>query len=185
MTGRFASASGIVKIVKHNNALRVMMQDQQFSLNSVDDKWYSLKLLLFGFIPVKIASIDSLHLTVRTIDDQRILGVDQYGLQVPFGIEYEPVPVPAAWAESAGNYLLTTDDKLPPFDSLSLALEGDVLILRTTARKIGKMAMVLQPISDTEAKVLGFGRAGGVIVELLNQHNQKKIRTLGMEFNKS
>lgn len=180
--GRFASANGIVEISQHNHALRAVMQGQQFSLKSIDSEWYSLQLLLFGLLPLRVASIASLYLTVRMIDGRRILGVDQYGLQVPFGIEYQPVSIPAAWADSLGKYHLKTYDKLAPFNSLSVTIEDDILFLRTTARKLGKMAMVLKPVSDTEAIVLGFGRAGGVTVELLNQNDEKILRMLGLEF---
>jgi CubicO group peptidase (beta-lactamase class C family) len=185
VTGRFASANGMVKFIQHNHALRAIMQGQQFSLKSIDGEWYSLQLLLFGWMPLRIASIASLYLTVRTIDGRRILGADQYGLQVPFGIEYMPISIPVGWADALGKYHLKTDDKLPPFNSLSLTIEGDVLFLRTTARKVGKMAMVLQPVSDTEAIVLGFGRAGGVTVELLNHNDEKILRMLGLEFIKN
>jgi hypothetical protein len=161
------------------------MQGQQFSLTPTDDGWFSLRLLLFGFLPVWIASIAALRLTVRMINGRRILGLDQYGLQVPFGVEYTSTPIPLEWTESSGEYHLKTKDKLPPFNSLRLTIEEGVPTLRTIARKVGRMSMVLQPITDTEATILGFGRTGGVTVELINQNGVRTLGMLGMEFTKS
>ena len=47
------------------------------------------------------------------------------------------------------------------------------------------MSLVLRPISDTEAVVLGFGRVAGVTVELSYQDVKKILKMLGLEFAKS
>jgi CubicO group peptidase (beta-lactamase class C family) len=184
-TGTFAAANGIIQISQHKDALRAKMQGMQFSLTDRGDGWYAPRLLLFGFLPVKIASIESLRLAVRSIDGQRILGMEQYGLRVPFGVEYSPVDIPATWAESVGEYRLTTQDKLPPFTSLRLKMKDGTLFLQLTARKAGKMSLVLRPISDTEAVVLGFGRVAGVTVELFYQDGVRIMKMIGLEFAKS
>jgi hypothetical protein len=46
------------------------------------------------------------------------------------------------------------------------------------------MSLVLHPLSDGEAVVLGFGRTGGVTVELISQDGSRKLRFLGLEFEK-
>ncbi|MFL7869500.1 MAG: serine hydrolase domain-containing protein [Anaerolineales bacterium] len=184
-TGIFAAPNGIVQIFRHNNSLHAKMQGMQFSLTDTGDDWYAPRLLLFGFLPVKLASIESLRMTVRSINEQRILGMEQYGLRAPFGVEYSPVDIPASWAESLGKYQLTTQDKLPPFTSLLLTISHNALLLRLTARKAGKMSLVLKPISDTEAVVLGFGRVAGVTVGLSHQDDVKTLKMVGLEFAKS
>jgi CubicO group peptidase (beta-lactamase class C family) len=184
-TGTFAATNGIVQIFRHKDALRASMQGMQFSLRDTSNGWYTPRLLLFGFLPIKIASLESLRLAVRSIDGQRILGMEQYGLRVPFGVEYSPVDIPAAWAESLGEYRLTTQDKLPPFTSLRCQMKDDTLFLHLTARKAGKMSLVLRPISDTEAVILGFGRVAGVTVELSHQDDVKTMKMIGLEFAKS
>jgi CubicO group peptidase (beta-lactamase class C family) len=184
-TGTFAAPNGIVQIFRHKDTLRAKMQGMQFSLTDKGDGWYAPRLLPFGFLPVKMASIESLRLSVRFIEGQRILGMEQYGLRVPFGVEYTPVDIPAAWAESLGMYHLTTQDKLPPFTSLRLKMKDGTLFLQLTARKAGKMSLVLRPISDTEAVVLGFGRVAGVTVDLSHQGDVKVLKMIGLEFVKS
>jgi hypothetical protein len=95
--------------------------------------------------------------------------MEQFGFRVPFSVEYSPVNIPTAWAESVGEYRLTTHDQLPPFSSLRLTVSENTMILRATARKVGKVSLVLLSISDTEAVILGFRRTGGVTVELTEQ----------------
>jgi len=141
-----------------------------------------LKLLLLGFLPIKVASLDSLRLTVRQINGQKILGMQQYGLELPFGSDYSPTPIPNDWHEAVGEYRLLNEFKLPPFTFVKLTVEDGILFLKTEARKLGKMVLVLQPISDTQSKVLGFGRTGGLVVELVQQNGKYSIKMLGMEF---
>lgn len=185
VTGQFASANGMVRIVRHKKTLRAIMQGQQFSLNACGDEWYSLRLLLFGFLPIHLAPVASLRLTVRTIDGRRILGFEQYGLQMPLGVEYAPVPIPKEWITSLGEYRLIGGDEMTPFALLRLTMEEGILTLQAKARKVGKMSLILQPLSGTEAGILGFGRTGGVAVELLDDSGSKSLRMLGMEFRKS
>jgi CubicO group peptidase (beta-lactamase class C family) len=184
-TGTFAASNGIVQVSQHKNSLRAKMQGMHFSLTDTGDDWYTPRLLLFGVLPIKVAAVESLRLAVRSIDGQRILGMEQYGIRVPFGVEYSPSDIPVAWVDSVGEYRLTTQDKLPPFTSLRLTVSENALLLRLTARKAGKMSLVLRPISDTEAVVLGFGRLAGVIVKLSHQDDVKTLKMIGLEFAKS
>jgi len=184
-TGTFASASGIVRIFQYKGSLRAFLQGTQFSLIPTGDGWYSLRFLLFGFIPLKIAAVVGLRLTVRSMDGQKILGMEQNGLQAAFGVEYSPAHIPASWSESLGNYRLVTESKLPPFTAIFLTIRDGVLLLQAKARKIGKMSLVLGPISDTESVILGFGRSGGETVELIPQNGVKMLRMIGLQFVKS
>jgi hypothetical protein len=64
-------------------------------------------------------------------------------------------------------------------------MKDGTLFLQLTARKAGKMSLVLRPISDSEAVVLGFGRVAGVTVELSHQGDVKTLKMIGLEFAKS
>ena len=184
-TGTFASANGIVQISQHKDTFRAKMQGMQFKLTAEVDGWYALRFLLLGWLPIKIASVESLRLIVRSIDGQRILGMEQHGIRAPFGVERTPVDIPTAWPTSLGEYHLTTPDKLPPFTVLNLKIDRGILFLQVTARKIGKMSLVLHPTSDSEATVLGFGRIGGVRVGLSRRNGTSILKMVGLEFAKS
>jgi CubicO group peptidase (beta-lactamase class C family) len=183
--GTFASASGIVRIFQYKGSLRVFLQGMQFSLIPTGDGWYSLRFLLFGLIPLKIAAVAGLRLTVRSMDGRKILGMEQNGLQAAFGVEYSPTPIPAGWSGSLGHYHLVTESKLPPFTAILLTMRDGALFIQVKARKIGKMSLVLGPISDTEGVILGFGRSGGETVELIPRNGVKILRMTGLEFVKS
>jgi CubicO group peptidase (beta-lactamase class C family) len=183
--GTFATANGIVKIFGQRENLTALMQGMKFSLTETGADWYALRLKLFGILPIKIGSLESLRLTVRAVEGQHVLGAEQYGFHLPFGVEYVPVNIPASWLDSLGTYRLITQDLLPPFSSLRLNVKDGVLILEAKARKAGKMSLVLRPVSDSEAVVLGFGRVGGVTVSLVDQNNSRVLRMVGLEFEKS
>lgn len=75
--------------------------------------------------------------------------------------------------------------QLPPFTSVHLAMEDGNLYLQAKARKIGKMSLVLKPVSDTEGVILGFGRIGGATVELICLDDAKMLKIVGLKFLKS
>jgi hypothetical protein len=64
-------------------------------------------------------------------------------------------------------------------------MDRGILFLQMTARKVGKMSLVLHPTSDEEATILGFGRIGGVRVELSHQNGTSILKMVGLEFAKS
>lgn len=180
--GLFATPNGLVEIYRKKNNVRARMQNMELALSPDGDGWYAPKLLLVGLLPVRVASLKSLRFGVCTVSGQRVLGIEQYGLRVAFGEAYSSVEIPAAWSASLGTYRLVTADPLPPFTSLELAEQRRTLLIRVTARKAGKMSLVIRPTSDTSAVVLGFGRVGGVAVELTSQGNAKKLSMVGLEF---
>jgi CubicO group peptidase (beta-lactamase class C family) len=184
-SGVFAAPIGLVVIRESGRGLRAQMQNQEFALTPVGQGWYSLRLLLLGLLPVRLAAVESLRLAVRLIDGRRILGLEQYGIRVPFGAEYKPAPIPTAWSEAAGTYRLATVLQLPPCESLRLVRRGDALLLLMTARKLGRQTLVMQPISETECVILGFGRLGGQTVELLNSAGTRSLKMSGLEFRKT
>jgi len=183
--GTFATVSGLVRIVEQRGGLRAHLQGQQFVLEPQPDGWYGLRLLLAGLVPIKPAMVAALRLGLFVVNDQRVLGLEQYGFQVPVGLEYEPVPIPATWADAAGEYRMTTDIQLPPFTSARLAVEDGVLLLRATARKAGKLSFVLKPVSDHECVTLGLGRFGGEPIELTEAGATPTLHLLGLELAKS
>jgi CubicO group peptidase (beta-lactamase class C family) len=184
-TGTYASASGIVHIFQRNGLPRAFLRGKQFSMIDSGDGWYSLRLLLFGLVPMQIAPVATLRLATRLIDGRKILGIEQHGFPAAFGMEYSPAPIPEAWSDSLGKYRLLTESKLPPFTSVHLTTDDGNLFLIAKARKIGKMSLILKPISDTESVILGFGRSGSETVELINQNRVKTLRLVGLEFVKS
>lgn len=183
--GVFATSNGLVQLYQKKNALRARMQNKEFALTAAGDGWYGMRLLLLGFLPVKLASLESLRLLVCMVNGQRILGMEQHGLRMAFGEEYTAGVIPATWAMSVGTYHLVHPGPLPPFTTLRLKKQNDTLLIQTTARKAGKLLLIIRPTSDTEAVVLGFSRVGGVSVELTNQDNITILKMVGLEFVKS
>jgi CubicO group peptidase (beta-lactamase class C family) len=184
-TGTFASSGGIVSIFQRNGSPRVVMQGKQFLMIPAGDGWYSLRFLLFGLIPMKIAAVGALRLSVRLIDGRKILGIEQFGFQAAFGMEYSSIPIPAGWSEHVGEYRLVTGGKLPPFSSVRLAMDGGILLLQAKVRKMGNISLVVNPISEVEGVILGFGRTGGGTIELTRRNGVKILRMAGLEFVKS
>jgi CubicO group peptidase (beta-lactamase class C family) len=179
--GTFATVSGPVRIVGRGSRWHAFLQGQQFRLDPQPDGWYALRLLLLGLLPIKLAAVEGLRLGVFEVAGQRLLGLEQGGLQVPAGLEYEPVPIPQAWASAAGAYRLLTATRLPPFTAARLEVQADWLVLRATARKAGKLTFVLRPISEYECVTLGLGRFGGETLERVDTGGQPKLRLLGLE----
>jgi hypothetical protein len=81
-------------------------------------------------------------------------------------------------------YRLAVPGLLPPFTVIHLEMTDGKLMLRTIARKVGKLSLVLRPISETESTILGLGRFGGEVVERIDQNGIQKLRMFGLELEK-
>jgi len=179
---RFASTIGLIELARIGKRTGVQMQGRRFIANTTKSGWHSLSLLLLGKIPLRIGPLASLRIAVRTVGGRSLLGLEQYGLRIPFGSEFTPIPIPAAWAESAGRYRMSNEMLLPPFEELTLSVDRGVLQITATARKAGRLGLVLEPLSDEASVVRGFGRAAGVEVYRSGNDGSQTLRMLGLEF---
>ena len=87
-----------------------------------------------------------------------------------------------------GGYRLADPGKyLPVIETAQLRYEDDFLMLDVKIPILGdygieRLKFAIQPISNTEAILLGLGRNMGETIKVINDHGVEKLRYSGCEF---
>jgi CubicO group peptidase (beta-lactamase class C family) len=106
-----------------------------------------------------------------------------------WGEKIEPAPVPAAWKDRAGKYSISNlypDDcsrylpreVQPVSHSIEIAVKDGLLVLGFTLQAKSAL-LVLDPISDTVARIRGLGRNRGGAVQVLTVNGKERIQIWG------
>jgi len=111
-----------------------------------------------------------------------------------WGEKFEPVPVSAVWLGRAGKYEISNlypddcsrylpEEVQPVSHSVELAVKDGVLVLGFTIQ--AKSAwLVLEPISDTVARIRGLGRNRGGAVQVVTVDGEEQIQLWGARYKK-
>lgn len=103
------------------------------------------------------------------------------------GTRIHPVPIPPAWRQRVGRYeILDLPEDEVFVDRLRLSVQDEFLVVtgRVTKPKPVEFAFALEPLSDTEAVVMGLGFGSGETVEVLPQAGEETLTYSGHKLKK-
>jgi hypothetical protein len=111
-----------------------------------------------------------------------------------WGEKFEPEPASAAWLGRAGRYGISNlypDDcsrylpgeVQPVSHSVELAVKDGVLVLGFTIQAKSAL-LVLEPISDTVARIRGLGKNKGGAVQVVTVDGEEQIQLWGARYKK-
>jgi len=184
--GNYATASkGLLEISNKKDILKAKMDGKHLRLIPQSDGWFSLQLLLFRRIPIKLKQLNNLRITVRQTILGRVMGVEQLVGQNRFvqvmGLEYSPTPTPQTWINAAGRYKTKELNQLINAIQMVYSKNG-MLSLKASVRKLGNINFILKPVSNSEAVILGLGRFAGETVVLKESDGVLIISISGLDF---
>ncbi len=183
VSGRYATLSGLVSITGDNGKLTLEMPSGRFRLQPCRDGWFIPKFLLFGRIPVHLKQLSLLRFGVIGTGADRFLALEQMGLRSAQGRPYDPPAIPEIWRRRCGRYACI-NDRQPRIKDFRLTCNKDGLFLKTAADKIGRLQVVLRPISETECLIEGLGRYAGETLAVQKTGDREDIRLMGLLFGK-
>jgi len=159
LPGSYATLKGLVNIKLVDSVLWVEIMEKTFKMIPHEDGMFALQYVFLGFIP------DSIRIGVTYIRGRKVLVLEHFGQKTAVGEEYRLKPLSESWQKRCGNYRITNgDSRFHLFDSdLKLFLLDGSLTAKINSNKfsIGKLFLVLDPLSETEAQVRGLGRSAG------------------------
>jgi len=182
--GKYATISGLVEITNKNQILKTKMNGRLLRMVPQNDGWFSLQLLLFGLIPIKLKQLNNIRIAVRKTNLDRIMGIEQTIGQNKFaqvmGMEYSPTPTPQTWINAAGGYKAKKDNQF--LNAFELVNSNGMLSLKASVRKLKSINFILKPISNSEAVIQGLGRFAGETVILKEREGVVMINISGLDF---
>ncbi|OPZ81780.1 MAG: Beta-lactamase [bacterium ADurb.Bin429] len=140
---------------------------------------------ILGLFPVSIGAFRHLSFRVITVNGRRMLVQYRDGQGTPAGVQVVPVGISAAWKARAGTYSVnnTTSDAIKKM-TMTLTIENGFLVARASGRASLPLSIALNPVSNTEAVIMGIGRFKGENIRVETQRGEEVLCYSGFVFKK-
>ena len=186
--GHYATGLRVFTVHAEKGRLFTQLMGRKVELILHPSGQFSLRYRLFGLIPINLGELQRLEFSLASIQGRRVLVLHHKGKRHFLGEKIGVSRVSEAWLKRMGEYRLADPGKyLPVIETAQLRYEDDFLMLDVKIPILGdygieRLKFAIQPISDTEAILLGLGRNMGETIQVINDHGVEKLRYSGCEF---
>lgn len=180
--GRYATELGLVSIAAGDGQLRAEVSGRSLQLVPQADGWFSLQYRLFGFIPLRLGTLDQVRIARQNVAGHEIIAARYQGEALLVGEKIEPRPIPDAWRRRLGDYeIVNASQDDIRIEAIRLLEDGGFLIMEYQMPEYARQPVraALAPISDTQAVVLGLGRGAGGTIQVENIAGEERARVSG------
>ncbi len=178
-TGRFFTLQGIATVEVSCKRLIARMPSGTFLLHKCNDGWFTLSLLLFKILPLRLKGLSMIRICVLKIDGEKVLAIEQLGIRSLQGKLFRPLNTSEAWKNRTGEYVCVNESN-PRLKSFRLISDAVGIKLLVNTDKIGHLNFYLDVINDSEAITTGYGRYTGETIIL----SENSIILFGLVFQK-
>jgi CubicO group peptidase (beta-lactamase class C family) len=180
LTGRFFTLSGIAEVLLSGGHLLAKLPSGTFRLMPHRDDWFGVRLILFGFLPLKLKRLAMLRVGILEINGEKVFALEQLGFRSAQGRQFRQLHVSDGWKQRIGSYVCV-NEKDPRLKSFRLQYTHDGLMLSSTVDKMGRLNLFLDVLNDFEAIIVGFGRYSGETICA----SRNTISLFGLEFKRA
>lgn len=184
MAGDYTTLAGPLRVVASGTALKADIGGRRFELVPRSDGLLALEYALLGILRVDLGPLSDAGLSLRRIDGRELL-VARVGEQEMLVGEKLGAPPPlGAWAQRLGDYELLEPDAEPQkIEGFRLFEDRGFLVAQL---KLGNPAslvprLVVRPVSDAQAAVLGVLAEGGEAVRVQTVDGEERLLLSGYQ----
>ncbi len=184
--GYFDTLIGLVKVSGKSGDLVAEVMGQKLELLPREGQQFGARFKLFGFIPIKIAMLEELNLSLHRIDGHDALALKSNDQTMLIGEKIVPVEIPQPVLEYVGEYEIVNKHDGPMPQSVRILHEDGLLIgAFTFAEKPGFVfRAALKPVAENELVLEGLGPGKGETLHLKKVGNEMHIDFSGFELRK-
>lgn len=181
--GDYTTTMGLVRIHANGQRLKLDAQGRTFDLRMRTDGLLGLDYTLLGFIHLHLGPLSEMGFIHRSQEAERDLLFARVGAQeMLVGQRIAPPPDLGAWRKRLGDYAITnlgSDPKVA--ERISLVEEhGYLMLALSTSDAPGEtLRVVMMPVSDTQARVLGPLAQGGETVRVVTADGVEQLAYSG------
>ena len=181
MVGSYATGLGMVAIRPKSDKLCACVADATLDLIPMPDGWYGVHPDSVDSLPKRQRALGKLRFATREIDGREVIIAKRDGKEVLLGEKMQDIPVPEVWRRRVGPYeLLNPDADFPLVEPTVWYRDGKLgMSYRMPVLTDATISVPLQPISDTEAIILGLGRTRGETLRAFIEDGEEHLRYSG------
>ncbi len=185
LAGQYASNFGSVVSLQYKGSyLQTQFLGRTLALLPRTDGTFALQYRMFGWLPIDVAKLHEVSLSMQTLGERRIAVLHYKGQRILAGMKLNPHPVSPAWLARTGRYVIVNKgDDGTLFENTQLSYENGLLILKYTLPEAPGFtpSVALDPVSDTLAVSQGLGRFMGETFRVTGPPGHERILYSGYE----
>jgi CubicO group peptidase (beta-lactamase class C family) len=182
--GHYTTLMGAAVVERHGDRLRAQVAGRTFNMVSHGDGWFGLRYRLFGLLPISLRELDGYAIRRSSVAGREVLIASDGHTRLLVGERLAPKAIPQTWRQRIGKYEVVNqgqDERL--FAEPSLVMRDGFLLLRVRIPDGGESGeMVLEPLSDSEAVLLGALAGVGETIRAVQVDGVEMWRSSGYLF---
>jgi hypothetical protein len=181
--GSYATDFGLVVIDPEKQKMCACLMDQVFDLIEYPDGWFGLSTTTVSSpaLPESMGPLAGARFRAEQIGGREVIVATTRDQRIVLGEKVAAGAIPTAWLERVGKYeLLNPDDGFPLTEPRLQIRQGRLCMSYKLPMLSDQTIQVpLQPVSDTEAIILGLGRTRGETVRAVMANGEERLRYSG------
>ncbi len=181
--GRYSTAFGLMTVTGAGGQLRAEAMGKSFRLVPRHEHELGLEYRWLGLFPIDLGQLGKMTFARAMMAGRDVLiARNHQHARMVVGMRIHPVPIPSAWRQRVGRYdILDLPEDEVFVDQLRLSVQDEFLVVtgRFTKPKPVEFTLALEPLSDTEAVVMGLGFGHGETLEVFHQSGEEFGRYSG------
>jgi hypothetical protein len=186
--GDYATSAGVVTVTRKGDDLFAEVMGRRILLKPNANKNFSGRILLLGFLRIKVGPLSSLEFSFGNYQGRDIIALHRFGERFLAGEKIKPFKLPDAWLKRLGNYdVINNDQDLVYIKSVRLSFEEgkfSAYYKMNDDDEKRERKVALMPASDNEAYILGLGRHMGDTISVEKSEGGELLRYSGYIFKK-
>jgi CubicO group peptidase (beta-lactamase class C family) len=180
-SGGYATDLGLLMVDPERPRLCACIIERILDLVRFDDGSLGLTQQSIDTLPDGYRVLGGLRFRSRKMNGMDVLVADRQGEEILLGNRIESDPWESVWRQRLGSYRTINPDDDFSIQDLQLSEQSGVLCLHYRAPHLSQspVRLPLQPVSENEAVIQGFGRGRGETVQVVTINGKQCLKFSG------
>jgi CubicO group peptidase (beta-lactamase class C family) len=183
LAGNYATDFGLISIRPKDAKLCACIVEETFDLIPYPNGWFGVDQTATRSMSPSLRPLADLRFQTQRIDGREVVVAMKGDKKILLGEKIPPTPVPEVWRKRVGHYRLLNPDPGFPLTEPQVKMRDGQLCMSYKLPRLSPMTIQvpLQPISDSEAIILGLGRMRGETLRAVVVDGEEHLRYSGFE----
>jgi CubicO group peptidase (beta-lactamase class C family) len=179
--GSYATDFGLIVIDPEKQQMCACLMDQVFDLIRYPDGWFGLSTASASSLPGGMEPLAGARFRAEQVGGREVIVATNGDQRIVLGEKIAATSIPEAWMKRLGEYEVLNPDEGFPLLAPQLRIREGRLCMsyRLPVLSEQTIQVPLQPISDTEAIILGLGRTRGETLRAVRVKGEELLRYSG------
>ncbi len=183
LAGNYATDFGLISIRARDAKLCACIVEKTVDLVPYPNGWFGVDQDAARSLSPSLCPLADMRFQTQRIDGRDVVVAMKDGKRTLLGEKVAPTPVPEVWRKRVGRYHLLNPDFGFPLTEPQVNLRDGQLGMSYKLPLLSPktIQVPLQPISDSEGIILGFGRMRGETLRAIIVDGEERLRYSGFE----